>query len=425
MTIYKNLCVNLILVELAIVLIVYRPPIDSAGTGSSVWSFVIPCATHLLLLNVFIWTFIETVRVYCVRARDCDITKLFRCCRWTPTLCLHLIGYGIPLVSIVALGALHPDVYLSSARRHYYWIALNSTAEAVLVFSPALAGVIASLVLLILLLLIRHACDNKHDRSNLRDRSVVPAMVLLLSQTPTWVLANLYFLQQDSTLALTVVFATVNIVQAVVLFVMCFVQNDRVRGNIQQSLSKVQWLPTCVRNGKPSALVGNGHGPSPQTPAYLYSMDPTFGPPPSPLIRQTLQLHNSHLLRHHQQLPHTPSSNTSWTDCPSYISDVNPYAAPMPVPMHHDYEELGTALNSFGVTLPHNIGGGGAQRTQPRHSQTTRHHHQSLRRSVPHEDALYYEACGHGDGGQAVIYGRSNALPNYYRVHSSLANGTK
>ena len=420
---------NLILAELALVLIVYRPPIES----SPFLSFVIPFTTHLLLLNIFIWSFIETARVYCCRARNCDISKLFYCCKCisTPTLCLHLVSYGIPLISVATLGALYPDVYLASQRRHYYWISLNSISEAGWAYSPAIAGIITSLVLLILLLVIRNPSDNKHEQSrDLKDRSVLPSMVILACQTPNWILANLYFLQLNSSIFFTSSFAVINIVQSVILFVLCFSQNDRVRGNIQNSLSKVQWLPQCVRNGKPTALVSS----SPQTPAYFYSLDPTqhLAPPPSPLIRQTLQLHSNHLLHHHSQqaLPQVPNNNLSNTmrnGGVGYISEVNPYAAPVPVPMH-DYEDIGTALrdiNSFGVTLPHNLSQhqlhNNQQQQRDRSVNTTARGvsastglHPNLRHSLHQPttaadaEALYYEACRDGQ----VIYGR-NPVPNY------------
>lgn len=345
----------------------------------------------------------DAVRVYCYRVCNCDIGKLFSfCCKCAsrPNLCLHLVSYGIPLITVLALAILCPDVYLPAGRRHYYWLSIPSLAEAAAAFSPAIAAVLAAGVLLLLVLVSGRPSEHKEPRDQ-RESHLLPPLIILTFQAPNWILANLYFHQPNSSIFFTSSFAVINIVQAVVLFVLCFSQNDRVRGNIQSSLAKVQWLPQCVRAGKNStgALVSTS---APQTPAYFYALDPSqLAPPPSPLIRQTL--HHQH---HHQhtlgRLDNAPN-NLGGGGHRGYIPEVNPYAAPVPVPMH-EYEDI-TAMrdiNSFGVTLPHNYG----QRESRAASRLN--NQQSLRRSHPAEETLYYEACRDGP----VIYGR-NSTPNY------------
>jgi hypothetical protein len=136
------------------------------------------------------------------------------------------------------------------------------------------------------------------------------------------------------------------------------------------------------------------------------------------LIRQTLHHHN------HQQhtLPSLPGNQRTMN---GYIPEVNPYAAPVPVPTGHEYEDIGTALrdinSSFGVTLPHNFSQQ-QHRGQRLNALSAPHHSlrrpsQPLMQHQPHpahphqqavEETLYYEACRDGQ----VIYGR-NSVPNY------------
>ncbi|KAI1289631.1 Latrophilin Cirl [Halotydeus destructor] len=471
LTVYKNLCLNLILLELALVLIVYRPALEVTH-----WSyFLVPFVGHLLLLNIFIWSFLESLRVYCIRSgRSCDISGILSCtkCLFPPSVCLYIVAYGLPFVSALALGSLYPEVYIGHTGRHYAWLTLGTLDHILWAFWPALLSVIMSLVVLSMAAMFRPHIDDKGLRDingTGKERSLLPPLIILACQVPSWLLVAVYFHKPSSSILYTGSLALINIVQSVILFVLCFSQNDRVRGDIQSSLNRVTWLPQCVRTGKsaPGNLVSSSSASSsPQTPAYFYSLDPTHlghglpmppGPlgagPPSPLIRSQM----SHLQQHRQLSLADLALVTAQNRTYSTIPEVNPYAAPVPVMAlgsgslssgtsgtpgqgvtlsggpsaamgrqgGHEYEDIGTALqdmNSFGVPMAHNLGQRGTSTMSTRGSHGHHHHHQSLRRSIHVEDdhRLYYEPNVLGNelqemDGQVTTYGgsRNNAPPNY------------
>lgn len=180
-SIYKNVCLNLIVAELLLVLIVYRPPLEDIP----IFSFCMSLIMHLLILNIFMWTLMDSLRVYCLSIRasassSCDTSSssspaslsplsriLFSCfkhifssssphssphsAKSSSGILLYLTSYGIPLMSVTLIAVVCPEAYTHSTS-HYMWIRLDrfSAGSWFLMYSPAIASVSLAIIVLTL-----------------------------------------------------------------------------------------------------------------------------------------------------------------------------------------------------------------------------------------------------------------------------------
>ncbi|RWS16757.1 latrophilin Cirl-like isoform X2 [Dinothrombium tinctorium] len=371
-----------------------------------------------VLQSIFILIFLNSFRVYCC-ARSCDKFDAYLS---KSNVIFHLLTYIVPLLPVLCGFFYDYNVYRNTYARFVCSLNFQQHRNAsLLLLTSILIIALASFVLIALAALARCTSggdgDGKRTRTNQfcpngnaqRDNvkasraerltiSWQPPAIVLIAQIVNWSFCYLFLQQSSQTVFTTSAFAVSNIVQAALLFVFSFAKNDKVRNNLQKTLTSVEWLPECIKKPDRSPPMVP---PPPQT-AYYYSLDASQlqASPPSPIIKLKT-CHQQRGSKHFDQLRDHRNSMLSSTNqaplqhslprpnAPRYIPEINPYAPPVPIlatlsvsqPSSPEYEDISVAQQHIGEC--HNYGFAQSQHHIPPHQQlhhhprTTHHHHQN------------------------------------------------
>ncbi|XP_025831335.1 latrophilin Cirl-like isoform X3 [Agrilus planipennis] len=250
-TIYFNICVCLLVVELLFV-------IGVGQTDSELACRIIAAFLHYFILCTFIWMFFEGFHLYIMLIEVFESQK--------SRLCLYyLIAYILSLLIVSITGAIFPNGYGTS---NYCWLRMDG--YFIYTFAgPIIIIVVLNLIFLsmAIIMMCQHASASvsmkNKEHSKLRSiRSWLQGVVILVFLVSlTWVFGFLY-LNRDS-IIITYLFASLNSLQGIFILLFHCIQNEKVRKEYRKLIRRHSWLPKCLRCSKPSGGSGGGSENSP------------------------------------------------------------------------------------------------------------------------------------------------------------------
>ncbi len=122
LTIERQICLSVIMVELLIVIGVYR------ATLESIWCSIISAAILYFMQTIFSWMSMEAIRIFA-------LVYDYNCCSRSRHRCYYILAYSLPAV-VLLLGAINSTNYCTL---HHCWLNINRLQLfSIVFFVPAI-----------------------------------------------------------------------------------------------------------------------------------------------------------------------------------------------------------------------------------------------------------------------------------------------
>lgn len=142
LTIQRHICLSLIMVELLIVIGVYR------ATLESIWCSVISAAVLYFMQTIFSWMSMEAIRIFA-------LVYDYNCCSRSRHRCYYILAYSLPAM-VLLLGATKSTNFCTL---HHCWLNINRLQLfSIVFFVPAIISTAVRLSLIFFCSLIVFFC---------------------------------------------------------------------------------------------------------------------------------------------------------------------------------------------------------------------------------------------------------------------------
>lgn len=343
---------------------------------------------HYLLQSIFNLIVIECITIFTFSRDSAD--KFGKLLQAKQTLILYVIAYLLPIITLGIIFLLNTSVVSisidfipsyssstsssssSSSLSHSHSIPKRWFNKELLsvkfmwLYLPVLVSIGASVFIVVSTIIYSRKSNNKHDyglsgMNTGKEVHFVSAkkvynwqstMYILCIQSAFWTVLLLFISSPVNSFPLVCTFCLINLVNTLSVLYVAFFNSRTVRNNVRKSFIHCRWISMCLGRAQsdnigPTALSAPISAPMN---VCFYSLDPThLMQPPSPLVKLTSSSSSASSARLvHMNSDRTSSQetlpihqmNTYNTSTGRHISDVNPYAPPVPIYARHEYEDI-------------------------------------------------------------------------------------